>query len=82
MLNKEDRTTCEEDRYAIPKLLGAKEVGEILGVSSRTVNRLVRNSELGYVRVSTRKRRFTIAQVEQFVSANTFHRDWALDEEC
>jgi excisionase family DNA binding protein len=70
MLEEEDRKTNEEG-IGITRLLSAKEVGEILGVSPRTVNKLAREWRLGFVQLTTRQRRFTPELVEEFLRAHT-----------
>ena len=67
MSNNEMRKENEQDQIAIPRLLSAKDVGEILGISVKTVNKLVRTGKLGCVQVTTKERRFTNEQVAVYI---------------
>jgi excisionase family DNA binding protein len=78
-LNEKERQTNQEEVVAIPGLLTAKEVGKMLGISARAVNRLAREGKLGCVQLTSRDRRFTQELVEEFVKAVTVHRDWTWD---
>jgi len=80
MLQEEKKQTNEEESIAIPKLLSAKEVGEILGISAKTVHKLTREGRLGCVQITARERRFTRDLVAKFVKAETFDRDWRWDD--
>lgn len=73
MLEDKKRAAKEEDIDFL-RLLSEKEVGEILGVSVSTVNRLVREGRMGCVQIRTRRRRFTKELVEEFIEAETLHR--------
>lgn len=59
--------TKEEEYIDIPRLMSAQEVGEILGISERAVNRLVREGRLGYVRLTGSKKVFTLELVGEFI---------------
>jgi excisionase family DNA binding protein len=58
----------------IRKLMTAKDVGEILGIAPKTVNKLVREAKLGCVQVTAKERRFTEQQVERFVESRSIER--------
>lgn len=74
MLNEQDRWANEEEITPIPKLMTAKEVGEMLGITERTVNKLAKDRRLGCVEITARERRFTMELVEEFIEAETNHR--------
>ncbi len=80
MLTEQKKQTNEEESIVIPRLLSAQEVGEILGISAKTVNKLARQGRLGYVELTTRKKAFTKELVEEFIKAETYPRDWTWDE--
>jgi excisionase family DNA binding protein len=69
MSNNEMRKENEHDQISLQRLLGAKDVGEILGISVKTVNKLVRAGKLGCVQVMTKERRFTEGQVRTYIEA-------------
>lgn len=52
-------------------LLSPKEVAERLGISPRTVHKLVRDGKLGCVQVTERDRRFTPEQVKEYIERRT-----------
>jgi excisionase family DNA binding protein len=52
-------------------LMTAKDVAEILGISAKTVNKLVREAKLGCVQVTTKERRFTEEQVQTYIEAQS-----------
>ena len=69
-----ERPIEERQVVAVPRLISAAEAGEILGISAKTVHKLVRSGRLGCVEITTRKRRFTMELVEEFIEAETYHR--------
>jgi excisionase family DNA binding protein len=71
MSNNEMRKENDQDRISIPRLLSAKAVAEILGISVKTVNKLVREAKLGCVQVTAKERRFAEEQVREFVESRT-----------
>ena len=56
---------------AIPELLTAKGVGAILGISAKTVHKLVREKKLACVQVTSRDRRFTPEQVQEYIRSQS-----------
>jgi excisionase family DNA binding protein len=74
MINKETGKENDQERNFIQKLLSAKDVAEILGISAKTVNKLVREAKLGCVQVTAKERRFTEQQVERFVESRSIER--------
>ncbi len=71
MINKETGKENEQGRILIQKLLSGKDVAEILGISVKTVNKLVREAKLGCVQVTAKERRFTDGQVGEYIEART-----------
>lgn len=59
------------DSAAIERLLTAVTVASILGISTKTVHRLVREGKLACVQVTTRERRFTYQQVEDYIRSQS-----------
>jgi excisionase family DNA binding protein len=52
-------------------LMTAVDVGLILGISTKTVNKLVREGKLSCVQVTSRDRRFTHEQVQEYIRSQT-----------
>jgi excisionase family DNA binding protein len=74
MVNNETGKENDQERIFIQKLLSARDVAEILGISAKTVNKLVREAKLGCVQVTEKERRFTEEQVEGFIESRTIER--------
>jgi excisionase family DNA binding protein len=74
MISEETGKENDQERIFVQKLLSAKDVAEILGISVKTVNKLVREAKLGCVQVTTKERRFTEQQVEGFIESRTIER--------
>ena len=74
MINKETGKENDQERIFIQRLLSAKDIAEILGISVKTVNKLVREGKLGCVQVTAKERRFTERQVEGFIESGTIER--------
>ena len=74
MMSKETGKENEQERIFIQKLLSAKDVAEILGISAKTVNKLVREGKLGCVQVTAKERRFSEQHVEGFIESRTIER--------
>jgi excisionase family DNA binding protein len=60
----------------LEKLLTASDVGKLLRISSRTVNKLAREGNLRYVQVTTKKRGFLPEHVEEYINS----RDSGIDK--
>jgi excisionase family DNA binding protein len=75
------RQTKEEETVDIPRLLSVQEVEEMLGISERAVNRLVREGRLGYVRLTRNKKGFTLNLVREFIKGETIRRSQDGDED-
>ncbi len=71
MSNNEMRKENDQDQISIPRLLRAKGVAEILRISVKTVNKLVRKAKLGCVQVTAKERRFTEEQVRAYIVAQS-----------
>jgi excisionase family DNA binding protein len=71
MINKETGKENDQERIPIQKLLTAKDVAEILEISVKTVNKLVREAKLGCVQVTAKERRFTEEQIRDYIESRT-----------
>jgi excisionase family DNA binding protein len=71
MLNEGKKHRNDEERVPIPRLLSARDVGEILGISVKTVNKLVREGKLGCVQVTTKERRFSEEQMREYIESRS-----------
>ncbi len=69
MINNETGKENDQERIFIQKLLSAKDVAEILGISVKTVNKLVREAKLGCVQVTAKERRFTDEQIREYIES-------------
>jgi excisionase family DNA binding protein len=54
-----------------PVLLSASDVALFMGISAKTVHKLVRERKLACVQVTSRERRFTHEQVEDYIRIQT-----------
>jgi hypothetical protein len=54
-----------------PKLCCATEVAQIHSISPKTVHKLVRSGKLGCVQVTSRDRRFTQEQIEEYIRSQS-----------
>jgi excisionase family DNA binding protein len=71
MINNETGKENDQERIFIQKLLSAKDVAEILGISAKTVNKLVREGKLGCVQVTANERRFTEEQIGEYIESRS-----------
>ncbi|MBI5249918.1 MAG: helix-turn-helix domain-containing protein [Desulfomonile tiedjei] len=71
MTNNESRKENDQERIPIRKLLSAKDVADILGISVKTVHKFVRDGKLGCVQVTAKERRFTEEQVRAYIEAQS-----------
>ncbi len=71
MINEETGKENEQGRIFIHKLLSARDVAEILGISVKTVNKLVREAKLGCVQVTAKERRFTEEQIREYIESRS-----------
>jgi excisionase family DNA binding protein len=67
----EQRTTNQIGSSSIVQLLTAAAVASILGVSPKTVHKLVREKQLACVQVTSRDRRFTHEQVQEYIQSRS-----------
>ena len=71
MLKEEAGKRNSEEPVPVSKLLSAREVAEILGISAKTVHKLVRDGKLGRVQVTSKERRFTREQIQTYIEAQS-----------
>jgi len=57
--------------WSSTRLLEPKEVASMLMVSIKTVHKLVRSGKLGCVQVTSRDRRFTQEQIEEYIGSQS-----------
>src|SRR5208282_3822385 len=74
MINNETGKENDQERIFIQKLLSARDVAEILGISVKTVNKLVREAKLVCVQVTSKERRFTEDQIRDYIESRTIER--------
>jgi excisionase family DNA binding protein len=71
MTNNETGKENDPGQILIQKLLSAQDVAEILGISAKTVNKLVREGKLGCVQVTAKERRFTEDQMREYIESRS-----------
>ena len=71
----------ETGRQDLPKLLYPRDVAQLLGISVKTVHKLVRDGKLGCVQVTTKDRRFTQEQVQHYIESCTTNAPAKIDRE-
>lgn len=71
MTKNETRKERDSHEIGIQRLLSPKDVAQILGISVKTVNKLVREGKLGCVQVTAKERRFTEEQVRAYIEAQS-----------
>jgi excisionase family DNA binding protein len=71
MVKNETGKENDQERIFIQRLLSARDVAEILGISAKTVNKLVREAKLGCVQVTAKERRFTEDQVGEYIESRS-----------
>jgi excisionase family DNA binding protein len=65
------KESCESNVVSVASLLNVSDVASILGVSAKTVNKLVRERMLACVQVTSRDRRFTHEQVQEYIQSQS-----------
>jgi hypothetical protein len=80
MPKEERRKTNEEESIAIPRLLTADEVAEILGITAEEVDHLADDARLGHVALTDTKKAYTMDLVAEFIEGETYGRHWRWDE--
>ena len=71
MITTETGKENDQERIFIQKLLSAKDVAEMLGISVKTVNKLVREAKLGCVQVMVKERRFREEQIRDYIESRS-----------
>ena len=71
MTNQEIRAEPVWGKERVALLLDSKEVAAILKVAVKTVNKLVREGKLACVQVTSRDRRFTHEQVQEYIQSQS-----------
>lgn len=71
MLQEEKAKVNDEQPTSIQRLMTSTDVGEILGISTKTVHKLVREGRLGCVQVTAKERRFTEGQIKAYIEAQS-----------
>jgi excisionase family DNA binding protein len=71
MSEKENRKENNSREIGLARLLIPDNVAEILGISVKTVHKLVREGKLGCVQVTSKERRFTEEQVRAYINAKS-----------
>ncbi len=71
MTNNESRKENDREEISVKRLLNPKEVAEILRISVKTVNKLVRDKKLACVQVTAKERRFTEKQVRDYIESRS-----------
>jgi excisionase family DNA binding protein len=71
----------ETGRQGLPKLLYPRDVAQLLGISVKTIHKLVRDGKLGCVQVTTKDRRFTQEQVQHYIESCTKNTLAKIDRE-
>ncbi len=71
----------ETGRQDLPQLLHPRDVAQVLGISVKTVHKLVRDEKLGCVQVTTKDRRFTQEQVQWYIESCTTNAPAKIDRE-
>jgi excisionase family DNA binding protein len=71
----------ETGRQDLPKLLYPRDVAQVLGISIKTIHKLVRDGKLGCVKVTERDRRFSKEQVQYYIEGCTKNAPAKIDRE-
>ena len=71
----------ETGRQDLPQLLYPRDVAQILGISVKTVHKLVRDGKLGCVQVTAKDRRFTHEQAQRYIESCTKKAPAKIDRE-
>ncbi len=71
MLQEQETPANDEQPINIHRLMTAMDVAEILGISAKTVHKLVREGRLGCVQVTAKERRFTEEQIKAYIEAQS-----------
>jgi len=61
------------------RLLTAEDVGRILGIDAKTVNKLAKEGKMGCIEITEQKRLFTKELLDEFIKGQTCRRHYAWD---
>jgi len=67
----EQQPTNQSCAHSVERLLTVSMVASILGISPKTVHKLVREGKLACVKVTARDRRFTHEQIQQYIESQS-----------
>jgi excisionase family DNA binding protein len=70
-MNNESRKENDREGIGIARLLSPADVAGIMGISVKTVHKLVRDQKLACVQVTAKERRFTEEQVRAYIESRT-----------
>lgn len=70
-MKSESRKENDNEKIGIQRLLSPKDEAEILGISVKTVHKLVRDRKLACVQVTAKERRFTWEQVRGYIEGQS-----------
>lgn len=71
----------ETGRPVLPQLFYPRDVAQVLGISVKTIHKLVRDGRLGCVQVTIKDRRFTQEQVQGYIESCTKNTLAKIDRE-
>jgi len=71
MTNHEIQEKAVRESEEVVVLLDSRDVAAILKISPKTVHKLVREGKLACVRVTARDRRFTHAQIQEYIQSQS-----------
>ncbi len=75
----ENATVLSESHVAGKSLMTPDDLANILSVNRQTIFRWVREGKLGCVKLSFKKRRFTMDQIQEFVDRHTISPPKSVD---
>jgi len=67
----EQQPTNQSCAHSVERLLTVSIVASILGISPKTVHKLVREGKLACVQVTARDRRFTPEQIQEYIRSQS-----------
>ncbi len=70
-MKSESRKENDNREIGLVKLLKATDVADLLGISVKTVHKLVRDQRLACVQVTSKERRFTEEQVRAYIEGQS-----------
>jgi excisionase family DNA binding protein len=71
MVQQHTKNSSESNRGFIDVLLNVSDVATFLGVAAKTVHKLVREKKLACVQVTSRDRRFTHEQIQEYIQSQS-----------